>query len=283
MDCEIKSLQSIFEQVEDKRATNAGHKLSDILMSGFGIFSLKYPSLLDFDKQNQVENLNLAQIYGIEKVCSDTQLRRVLDTVDPSFMRDLFPEKFGVLRKTGLLWDFGYKIGSTIYHIVSCDGVQHFSSKNISCKCCLKKEHQNGTCTYHPNMLCAVLVHPDKREVFILEVEPIIQQDGSTKNDCERNAAKRLQKNMSNSYEKYQKQYNFLFVEDALSANAPHIETLLGNKFDFLLNVKPDSHKTLFACIEGKRSRNELRTATFKENGITHFFEYTNNVLLCAS
>ena len=135
-------------------------------------------------------------------------------------------------------------------------------------------------------MLCAVLVHPDKREVFILEVEPIIQQDGSTKNDCERNAAKRLQKNMSNSYEKYQKQYNFLFVEDALSANAPHIETLLGNKFDFLLNVKPDSHKTLFACIEGKRSRNELRTATFKEikeNGITHFFEYTNNVLLCAS
>ena len=72
MDGEIKSLQSIFEQVKDKHGSNARHKLSDILMSGFAIFSLKYPSLLDFDKQNQVENLNLTQIYGIEKVCSDT-------------------------------------------------------------------------------------------------------------------------------------------------------------------------------------------------------------------
>ena len=49
----------------------------------------KYPSLLDFDKQNQVENLNLTQIYGIEKVCSDTQLRRVLDTVDPINLRQV--------------------------------------------------------------------------------------------------------------------------------------------------------------------------------------------------
>lgn len=283
MDGEIKSLQTVFANVEDKRGSNSCHKLPDILMSGFAMFSLKYASLLDFDKQNQVENLNLTQVYGIETVCSDTQLRRVLDTVAPSFIRDLFPEKFGILQKTGLLSDFGYKIGSTTYHIVSCDGVQHFSSKSISCKCCLKKEHENGSCTYHHNMLCAVLVHPDKREVFILDVEPIIQQDGSTKNDCERNAAKRLQENMAKNYEKHQKKYNFLFVEDALYANAPHIEILLDNKFDFLLNVKPESHKTLFACIKGKRNRNELGTATFIENGVTHFFEYTNNVLLCAA
>jgi hypothetical protein len=41
-------------------------------------------------------------------------------------------------------------------------------------------------------MLCAVLVHPDRREVFTLNTEPIIQQDGILKNDCEINAAKRL-------------------------------------------------------------------------------------------
>jgi uncharacterized membrane protein YciS (DUF1049 family) len=132
-------------------------------------------------------------------------------------------------------------------------------------------------------MLCAALVHPEKREVFIMDVEPIIQQDGVEKNDCERNAAKRLQANMKQAYEKYQKQYNFLFVEDALYANAPHIEILMANKFNYLLNVKPDSHKTLFKYIEGKRARKELKTYTYTKNGIKHQFEYLNNALLCSS
>ena len=35
MDGEITSLRKLFEKVEDKRASNASHKLEDILMSGF--------------------------------------------------------------------------------------------------------------------------------------------------------------------------------------------------------------------------------------------------------
>ena len=41
-------------------------------------------------------------------------------------------------------------------------------------------------------MLGAVVVHPEQREVFPLAPEPIVKDDGATKNDCERNAAKRL-------------------------------------------------------------------------------------------
>ncbi len=41
-------------------------------------------------------------------------------------------------------------------------------------------------------MLGAAIIHPDKREVIPLIPEPIIKQDGTTKNDCERNAAKRF-------------------------------------------------------------------------------------------
>ena len=51
-------------------------------------------------------------------------------------------------------------------------------------------------------MLSAVLVHPDEKEVFVMDNEPIVGQDGSSKNDCERNAAKRLLSNMQNSYGK---------------------------------------------------------------------------------
>ena len=43
-------------------------------------------------------------------------------------------------------------------------------------------------------MVAAVLVHPDLKTVLPVAVEPIIQQDGNNKNDCERNAVGRLLK-----------------------------------------------------------------------------------------
>ena len=44
---------------------------------------------------------------------------------------------------------------------------------------------------YH-QLLGAVLVHPERRVVLPLAPEPIMREDGASKNDCERNAAKRL-------------------------------------------------------------------------------------------
>jgi|GEM_PF-3280103 len=43
-------------------------------------------------------------------------------------------------------------------------------------------------------MLGAVIVHPEKKPVIPLCPEPIVKTDGKTKNDCERNASKRLLK-----------------------------------------------------------------------------------------
>ena len=51
-------------------------------------------------------------------------------------------------------------------------------------------------------MLSAVLVHPEQKEVFAMDNEPIIGQDGSSKNDCERNAAKRLLESLQAGYGK---------------------------------------------------------------------------------
>ncbi len=45
---------------------------------------------------------------------------------------------------------------------------------------------------YYHQMLGGAIVHPDLKEVIPLAPEPIIKQDGQTKNDCERNAAKRF-------------------------------------------------------------------------------------------
>ena len=49
-----------------------------------------------------------------------------------------------------------------------------------------------GETLYHHQMLGAAIVHPERCEVIPLMPEPIIKQDGESKNDCERSAAKHL-------------------------------------------------------------------------------------------
>jgi len=59
-----------------------------------------------------------------------------------------------------------------------------------------KKNKKTGQITYYTQMLGASIVHPDFKEVIPLCPEMIIKQDGQTKNDCERNAAKRFFQNL---------------------------------------------------------------------------------------
>jgi hypothetical protein len=71
-------------------------------------------------------------------------------------------------------------------------------------------------------MLGAALIHPDKREVMPLMPESIVKPDGATKNDCERNAAKRFIAKFRQDYP----DLKVIVTEDSLSSNAPHIEML---------------------------------------------------------
>lgn len=281
MDGELAKARKLFEKIPDNRAGNIVYRLSDIFMSGLAMFSLKYESLLNFDQQTAMERANLKTVFGVEEVCSDTHLRRVLDSQVPDPIRDSFVDRFRGLQSTGLLAEYAYKIGSQKYWIVSADGVQHFSSTKIKCDCCLEKKHRNGTITYHHNMLCAALVHPAKREVFVMDSEAIQRQDGEDKNDCELNAAKRLFARMGNNYRGFSTSTcPFLIVEDALYANVPHLGHLQNQGYSYIINVKPDSHKTLFKHFEGRRERKQTTLFSIEQDGCMHRFEWINDVPL---
>src|ERR1043166_10320104 len=66
------------------------------------------------------------------------------------------------------------------------------TAPTIHCASCLQRSHRNGAVTYAHQMLGAALIHPDQRAVIPLMPEPIVNRDGTDKNDCERNAAKRF-------------------------------------------------------------------------------------------
>ena len=197
-DALVNELRNDFNNIPDHRAPNVVHKLSDILMSGYAIFALKYPSLLSFEEQTEVQRSNLKQMFGIDKICSDAQMRRVLDEVDPEMLQALFAKRFDLIKQTGILGEYRFM---KKYFLASSDGVHYFESKKVKCKRCLVKQHRNGEVSYNHSMLGTVLVHPDQREVYPLGCEAIENQDGQTKNDCELNAAKRLQSRLYESYQ----------------------------------------------------------------------------------
>jgi hypothetical protein len=132
---------------------------------------------------------NLKNLYHVEKAPCDTYLREELDQLNPRQIRPVFKKVLahvqrGKALKNYLYWDNHY--------LISVDGTGQYSSDQVFCDNCCQKHHKNCTITYYHQMLGAVIIHPNRKEVLPLAPEPIIKSDGYTKNDCERNAAKRL-------------------------------------------------------------------------------------------
>src|SRR4051812_46236506 len=176
----FRMLRSHFSAFPDPRSGEVEIPLDDALMSAFAMFSLKDPSLLAFDHRRRDPDDNFRTIYGIDRVPSDSQMRAVLDPIDPEVLRPSFREVFRRLQRGKVLERFAYRDG---HHLLSLDGTAYFSSAKIHCPSCLVRRHRGGGVTYSHQLLGATLVHPVLKEVIPLAPEPIVQQDGETKND----------------------------------------------------------------------------------------------------
>ncbi len=274
----MRFLDTQFQLLPDHRASNARYSLADVLKSAFAMFSLKCPSLLDFKKQSVPEQSNLRDIYRIDgAIPCDNQMRSLLDPLDPHHLRPLFRAFFLRLRQAGVIRQYQYW---QQFVIVSVDGVEHFSSTTVHCPSCTTRTHRNGVVSYHHAGLAAVLLHPDQPEVFPLDFEPILRPDGARKNDCERTAAKRLCEQLAESYH----DLPILLVEDALYANAPHIRQITQYGWRYVLNVKPDSHQSIFKQFAGRAASGQVKELRQRdEHGVEHYFAWTNDLCLCES
>ena len=204
--------------VPDYRHDGITISLPDALMSAFAMFSLKDPSLLAFDERRHDRNLH--NLYGIGRVPSDTQMREILDPLDPEQLRPVYNDVFRELQRGKALEPLVFLEGC---YLLLMDGTGYFSSQTIHCDSCLQKtSKKTGEVTYQHQLLGAVIAHPDHHEVIPLAPEPIVQQDGNTKNDCERNAGKRLLRKIRKEHPRLK----LIVVEDGLASNAPHIREL---------------------------------------------------------
>ena len=230
-------VRSQFATIADDRRNEGGIPLTDALMAGFAMFSLKCPSLLDFDRQRAEGNLQT--IYGLERVPCDTYMRERLDPVVPDALRPVFTGIFRQLQRGKALEAMIFFQGC---YLLALDGTGYFSSKTIPCSSCLETQHRDGSITYAHLLLGAALIHPDRRAVIPLMPEAILKQDGSEKNDCERNAAKRFLAKLRREHP----HLRVIVTEDGLSSNAPHSETLQAYGCHYILGVKEGDHGYLF-------------------------------------
>ena len=119
-------------------------------------------------------------------------------------------------------------------------------------------------------------VHPSHREVIPLAPEPIEKQDGSDKNDCERNAAKRLLRQIRQEHP----HLKLIVVEDGLASNAPHIRELKALDMHFILGAKPGDHAFLFDKVIAAWEEDRVTTISWKEKETTCEISYINGVPL---
>ena len=262
-----------FGRISDPRGREGTISLTDALMSGFALFVLKDPSLLAFDERRSDQNLR--NLFGITQVPCDTRMREVLDLVDPEQLRPAFNAVFRQLQRGKALEPLVFSQGC---YLLSLDGTGYFSSSRIHCDSCLEKVHrQTGEVTYHHQMLAAVIVHPDHREVIPLAPEPIQKQDGATKNDCERNASKRLLRKIRAEHP----HLKLIVVEDGLASNAPHIRELLDLDMHFILGAKPADHEFLLDEVLAGFDADRVTTLSWtKEDGTFCEIAFVNDLPL---
>lgn len=266
-DALFATMRTGFGNIPDHRPGEVTISLADALMSGFAMFSLKDPSLLAFDERRHAPQ-NLLTIYGMGDIPCDTAMREILDGVDPNNLRPLFKDAFRALQRGKVLekmlfMDVGY--------LLNLDGTGYFSSKTLHSDACLHRVSKTGQVTYHLQTVGAALVHPDCKEAIALCPETIRQQDGQTKNDCERNAIRRLLGKLRQDHP----HMDFIVNEDSLSSNAPHIDDLEEYKLHYILGVKEGDHKFLFQHVAQAVEQGEAIELTIedeKNTAITHSF-----------
>jgi hypothetical protein len=130
----LAGIRRAFGKIPDPRTRRSPYQLVDVLMSGLAMFGLKYPSLLKFDEHRNepVIRHNLQTLYGVKQAPCDTQMREVMDLVDPEELRRGFRTVIGRLQRDKVLSQYRWRG----HYWISIDGTGHFASSQVSCPEC---------------------------------------------------------------------------------------------------------------------------------------------------
>ena len=270
-------LTSHIDDIADQRqAAKVTYVLRDCYLSGFAMFYLQDPSLLEFQRrfQQTIQSNNLSTVFGVQQIPADSQLRELIDGHPYEPLLGVYAQWLHRLRQARLLERYQFL---DRHYLITIDGSGYFGSEHICCSKCLRKQRKDGSVHYSHQILQATLVHPEMKQVIPLAPEFIRNTDGTTVQDCETKAGKRLLGKIRGSH----RQLPAIIVADSLYSNQPFIEELIGKRFSFILGAKPSDHKSLYQDIEGMRRGKLLDQVQYTDpRGRTHHYEWVNELAL---
>jgi len=120
-------------------------------------------------------------------------------------------------------------------------------------------------------------VHPNLKQVIPLAPEPIRNIDGSSKQDCEINAGKRILKKIRRTHPKLK----IVITGDDLFSKQPFIDELKNNNMPFILVAKPSDHKILYEWFLELQKMGETNLLEYRDQkGRQHIYEWVNDIPL---
>lgn len=237
----LSSIREVLDQVPEHRSgKNTQYTLTEAGLSAFSVFYMQAPSFLmhQRDMQRQRGQDNAEGLFGIEGIPSDSQIRNLLDPIDPVYLSGAYWSIYEQLEAKGHLAAYEGVAGT---RLVSLDGSQYFSSQKIHCDQC-KKVVKDEQVRYSHGVLLAVLSAPEQEEVICLEPEFLSPQDGHEKQDCEQQAIKRWVKRNAGRFEAGK----MTILTDDLHCHYPLCKLLQEHDMHFIFTCKESSHAVLY-------------------------------------
>ena len=276
----IQEIQGSFEKLADYRTgENTQYEIKDAAVSAFGIFFTQSQSFLAYQRLMEIAKgrSNVQNLFGVERIPSDTQIRNLLDVQEPEQLYGVFKKGHQLLVEGGKMRDFQSYGGQ---YLISCDGTETISSQKIHCENCTQRELKNEETQYSHSAILPVIVKAGESRVLVLEPEFITPQDGHEKQDCEREAIKRWVKRNAGDF----REHKYTLLGDDLYACQPICDLYLKNSFNFILVCKPDSHVALYEQVDflskwGKVEQLKLRHWNGRRYE-SHLYRWVNGVPL---
>src|SRR6266852_9336466 len=224
----VELLATTFGELEDPRATNQlTYPLLDTVMSGFALMFFQHPSLLQFQRamKQKRRRCNLETIFGVRDVPSDTQMREILDGVEPEILRSLLPQLWEKVRRAG----WGQRFTTALpggqhqgtYYTVALDGSEYCPSPTMQCPQGLRPPDPKGRVQYSHLVVGATLVRAGAQQVLPLAAEEVRNPPAESQpQDCELTAGKRVIARVRHEHP----QMALMVIGDDLYSHVPFVE-----------------------------------------------------------
>lgn len=265
----VDLLATTFGDVDDSRAAEQlSYSLHDTVMSGFAVMFFQHPSLLQFQRamEQKRRRCNLQTIFGVHALPSDTQMREILDGVEPESLRGILPQLWEKVRRAG----WGPRFTTTLpsgqhqgtYYTVAVDGSEYFRSTKVQCPHCLRQVDPQGRVHYAHKIVGATVVRAGSHQVLPLDVEEVRNATAaSAPQDWELTAGKRLLARLRQEH----RQMALIMIGDDLYSHVPFVEQLHALRQHYGLVAKPSSHPTLIAAVAAAGGTEQSQTGQWTE------------------